>query len=172
MKTLDENLNILEGAVEELSNSTSFGPLKKTLVDIGDLVSKILDGEEIPENIKVEMDLGEGFSAINLDAPKMMRALANIVDNAVEAMPKGGKLRVQVVRSKSSVLVTVTDSGTGIPDIVKPNIYKPFFTTKPNSLGFGLFYAKDIIEAHGGKIEYNSVEGKGTTFMVTLPFIA
>jgi|WetSurMetagenome_2_1015567.scaffolds.fasta_scaffold127933_1 signal transduction histidine kinase len=161
MKTLDENLNILEGAVEELSNSTSFGPLKKTLVDIGDLVSKILDGEEIPENIKVEMDLGEGFSAINLDAPKMMRALANIVDNAVEAMPKGGKLRVQVVRSKSSVLVTVTDSGTGIPDIVKPN-----------SLGFGLFYAKDIIEAHGGKIEYNSVEGKGTTFMVTLPFIA
>lgn len=137
MKTLDENLNVLESAVEELSSSTSFGPLKKTLVDIGDLLSKILDGEEIPENIKVEMDLGEGFSAINLDAPKMTRALANIIDNAVEAMPNGGKLRVQVVKSKSSVLVTVTDSGPGIPDSVKPSMYKPFFTTKPNSLRRG-----------------------------------
>jgi signal transduction histidine kinase len=172
LKTLDENLNVIEGAVEELSNSTSFGPLKKTLVDVGDLLGKILKEEEIPDSIKVELELGEGFNAINVDAPKLRRALANIVKNAVEAMPEGGTLKVQTSKSKSSVVITVTDTGAGIADSVKPSIFKPFFSTKPRALGFGLFYAKDIIEAHGGKIEFNSVMGKGTTFMVTLPFIA
>jgi signal transduction histidine kinase len=171
LKTLDESLNIMESAVEELSNSTSFGSLKKTLVDIGDLLGKILEEENIPDSIKVELELGEGFNAINVDASKVRRALANIVKNAVEAMPNGGTLKVQTSKSKSSVVITMTDTGVGIPDIVKPNLFKPFFTTKPRALGFGLFYAKDIIEAHGGKIEYNSVMGKGTTFMVTLPFL-
>jgi len=172
LKTLDESLNVIESAVEELSNSTSFGSLKKTLVDIGDLLGKILEEENIPDSIKVELELGEGFNAINVDAPKLRRALANIVRNAVEAMPDGGTLKVQTSKSKSGLVIMVTDTGMGIPDTVKPNIFKPFFTTKSRALGFGLFYAKDIIEAHGGKIEYNSVMGKGTTFMVTLPFLA
>jgi signal transduction histidine kinase len=135
-------------------------------------LGKILEEEGVPKSIKVELELGEGFNAINVDAPKLKRALANIVKNAVEAMPDGGTLKVQTSKSKSSVIITVTDTGVGIPDSVKPAMFKPFFTTKPHALGFGLFYAKDIVEAHEGKITFNSVMGMGTTFMVTLPFLA
>ncbi|MCX6649001.1 MAG: sensor histidine kinase [Candidatus Bathyarchaeota archaeon] len=170
LKTLDENLNVIEGAVEEISSTTSFGQLKKTLVDISELVNKIIDETKVPDGVKVEADLGEGFSALNVDAPRLKRALANIVDNAVEAMPGGGTLKVEVSKDKNEIVIKVSDTGVGIPESAKGMIFKPFYTTKPH--GLGLFYSKDIIEAHGGKIDYSSTEEKGTTFTVKLPLIA
>jgi len=171
LETLDENLNMIEGAVEELSSSTSFGQLKKTLVDIGDLVSRILEESKVPEAVKIEADLGEGFSAINVDVPRMRRAIGNIVENAVEAMPSGGTLKVKVTKNKNEIAIKVSDTGVGIPESGKTMLFKPFYTTKLHGLGLGLFYAKDIIEAHKGKIDYVSSVGKGTTFTVKLPLI-
>ncbi len=171
LKTMDENLNLIEGAVDELSTSTSFGQLKKTLVDIGDLVSMVVREMKVPEGIRVEIDLGEGFNALNVDASRLRRAIANIVNNAIEAMPNGGTLHVKVANDKNSINVSVSDTGVGIPEQARTLVFKPFYTTKPRGLGLGLFYSKDIIEAHGGKISYKSTPGEGTTFTVELPLI-
>ncbi len=171
LQTLDENLNLIEGAVDELSSNTSFGPLKRTLVDIGDLVEKMIGEMSIPEGVKVESDLSGSFSAINVDSPKLRRALQNIIDNAVEAMPAGGTLGARVSKTEDNVVIEVSDTGAGIPETARVMMFKPFYTTKPRGLGLGLFYAKDIIEAHKGKIEYTSRIGHGTTFTVKLPLV-
>lgn len=171
LKTMDENLNLIEGAIDELSTSTSFGQLKRTLIDIGDLVSMVIKETRIPEGVSVETDLGHGFNALNVDASRLRRAIGNIVNNAIEAMPNGGTLHVKVANEKNALTVSISDTGVGIPEQARTLVFKPFYTTKPRGLGLGLFYSKDIIEAHGGKIRYNSTPGKGTTFTIELPLI-
>ncbi len=171
LKTIDENLNVIEGAIEELSSTTSFGQLKKTLVDMSDLVNGIVGGTKMQNGVKVEVDLGEGFNALNIDASRLKRALGNLIDNAVEAMPNGGTLGVKVAKDKNAIIITISDTGMGISESARPMIFKPFYTTKPHGLGLGLFYSKDIIEAHGGKITYVSIPNMGTTFIVELPLV-
>ncbi|HEX4958755.1 MAG TPA: HAMP domain-containing sensor histidine kinase, partial [Lacibacter sp.] len=74
-------------------------------------------------------------------------------------------------REKENVFITITDNGTGIPQKVKDKIFQPFFTTKPTGqgTGLGLSLSYDIIKAHGGELTVQSMEGKGTTFIIQLP---
>jgi PAS domain S-box-containing protein len=94
----------------------------------------------------------------------------NLVHNALQAMDYKGNLRIDVERQEPNVLVSITDSGKGIPAEIMPKIFEPFFTTKSagEGSGLGLDIVKKIVEKHQGKIEFNSVSGK-TTFTVVIP---
>ena len=99
----------------------------------------------------------------------MRRAISNLVLNAVQAMPKGGELTISASRTNQSVLLSIQDTGVGIPQEDMSNLFRPLFTRKAQGQGLGLAVAKRIVEAHGGRIDANSQVGVGSTFTITLP---
>jgi len=86
-------------------------------------------------------------------------------------MPGGGQLRVSTESTSQppGVRIVLADSGMGIPAEVLPHIFEPFYSSKPEGLGLGLFISNDIVRQHGGHIDVKSEEGKGATFAVWLP---
>ena len=85
-------------------------------------------------------------------------------------MPEGGKLSLQLqIQPEGQVSVSIEDTGVGIPEKIKPQIFTPLFTTKPRGQGFGLAVCKRVIEAHGGSISFESQEGEGAKFTIQFP---
>lgn len=105
---------------------------------------------------------------MSVDEVLMRQAFSNLIQNAVEAMPEGGTLSIQA-REGKNVSVIVSDTGAGIPREAIKKVFLPFFTTKDKGVGLGLALVHKIVLSHGGRIEVNSREGKGTTFTVILP---
>ena len=102
---------------------------------------------------------------------QMRQVFLNVFKNAKEAMPKGGTLTVNTARENDNVLVHIQDTGMGIPEEIRNRIFEAFFTTKQKvkGVGLGLSVCYGIIKDHGGDIEVKSEEGKGTTFIISLP---
>jgi signal transduction histidine kinase len=97
----------------------------------------------------------------------MKQVIFNLTKNAAEAMAGGGRISIKGSVSENSIVLEISDTGTGIPAGI--DIFEPFFTTKPQGTGIGLSIVQQIVSAHGGSISYSSEHGKGTTFVITLP---
>jgi len=96
--------------------------------------------------------------------------LTNLIRNAIQAMPDGGKLIVRASRTDDAFLISIQDTGTGITQENIGKIWSPLFTTKAKGTGLGLPVCKRLVEAHKGEIMVESQVGKGSTFTVKLPF--
>lgn len=141
------------------------------LVQISDLVSEILTLVE-PEAARAGVILEwnpEVSVAISADADLLRHALLNVVRNALDAMPGGGRLRVSVNQSGDKCEISVTDTGLGIPAEVRHRIFEPFFSTKESGSGIGLAMTMRVLQLHGGSVEVDCVSGQGTTFCLRLP---
>jgi signal transduction histidine kinase len=103
------------------------------------------------------------------DSIFISRIMVNLVINAIQAMPKGGKLVIDAYKEANDFLITVKDTGVGIPEKVRGKLFEPMFTTKSKGQGFGLAVIKRLTETLGGKVTFESQVNKGTTFMVRLP---
>lgn len=121
------------------------------------------------KKIEFECHVQEQLPEFGFDRVQMRRALINIVRNAIEAMPKGGKLKLWVETQASNAVIHIEDTGSGIPREVLEKIFDPFFTTKDFGTGLGLAVVQQIIDEHGGKISCHSQIGEGTRFSITLP---
>jgi signal transduction histidine kinase len=122
----------------------------------------------------VEIRCPADIAKVTLDEVLMRQALSNLVQNAVEAMPKGGQLQIitTVVQSRGGrreLELQVSDTGVGIPSDRLDKIFLPFYTTKTKGTGLGLALVHKIVLLHNGRIQVESHEGKGTTFRVHLP---
>lgn len=119
----------------------------------------------------VTLELGESDEiTVMADPDKLKRAFTNILKNAVEAMPNGGKIRVEIAADSGFYKLDFSDTGIGIPKEQVHRIFEPFFTSqKRRGLGLGTSIARSIIEEHGGSISLSSEVGKGTTVTVSLP---
>jgi PAS domain S-box-containing protein len=136
-----------------------------TLVeDVINVVAPLLDQQRIEVRASVAPDLPK----LNLDSDKIKQALLNLIKNAIESMPDGGRLIVDARAGPSSVSLEITDTGMGIsPDV---DAFEPFMTTKKDGTGLGLVIVRQIILAHAGNISYRSGGfGDGTTFQIELP---
>jgi len=102
-------------------------------------------------------------------ANTLHRVVLNLVHNALDAMPQGGTLTLAGQGTATQVQLHVRDTGNGIPAAQLPHIFEPLYTTKPEGTGLGLYIVREIITAHAGEITVQSVEGDGTTFLLTLP---
>jgi signal transduction histidine kinase/ActR/RegA family two-component response regulator len=117
----------------------------------------------------VRTDLGD-VPAVAGEAAELREVITNLLLNGLDAMPDGGALDLDVRADGGSVIVTVRDTGSGMPAEVRERVFEPFFTTKgPRSTGLGLSVAYGIVQRHGGRIDVDSVEGRGTTFTIRLP---
>jgi signal transduction histidine kinase len=137
---------------------------------IGQIVKVISHRLEIG---KVTLDLRLTPHALEVrgDVTQIQQCFTNLMFNALEAMPGGGKLTIQGGHDDHEVFVTVTDTGEGIPEAVMPRIFEPFFSTKSAvaGVGLGLSMVHGIVSEHGGRIEVDSTIGEGTSFRVSLP---
>jgi len=120
--------------------------------------------------IKIEFTPAPGLPEVDHDSDQMHQVLLNLLLNAVQAIEGSGLVRVAVfAKNGGDAVITVSDTGRGIPAEHLPNIFRPFYTTKGNGTGLGLSLARRIVEEHHGRIEVASSSGKGTTFSVMLP---
>jgi signal transduction histidine kinase len=103
---------------------------------------------------------------------RLKQALLNVTINAIEAMPTGGQLSVELRAADSMAQLVVADTGPGIPPEMLEEIYKMHFTTKEGGTGVGLYVARSVVEAHGGTIRVESAPGRGTRFEIVLPTAA
>ena len=124
-------------------------------------------------NVQCQFDLPSESCAVIGDEGQLAQVFHNLVRNAVEAMPGGGAVGVQVSRQKSTradeVCIEVSDRGPGIAPEALDKIFTPFFTTKDKGSGLGLAVAFSIVQNHGGRIQVSSKSGVGTSFRVSLP---
>jgi signal transduction histidine kinase len=119
--------------------------------------------------LEVDVDLGE-IPPIEGHPVKLREVLTNILFNAVDAMPDGGRILVRTYHHEGSVFISITDTGIGIPDDIQSRIFDPFFSTKGTlGTGLGLSVAYGIVGQHGGHITVDSALGKGTTFTLCFP---
>ncbi len=106
---------------------------------------------------------------LRADARQFRQVLWNLLGNAADATPKGGRVKVRLVRQNGHAVLEVADSGEGIAQDDLGRIFDPFFTTKERGTGLGLAIVHRIVEAHGGELSVRSEEGRGSTFRVALP---
>lgn len=131
-------------------------------------VKEALSLVEVPEKIQL-FDSSQTEPMMKMDLEKIKRVFANLIKNAIEAMPNGGKLTITSRESDNNVEFVFADTGIGMTKEVMKKLWTPFFTTKSKGMGLGLAICKRILEAHGGKITVESEVDKGTTFTVTIP---
>lgn len=118
---------------------------------------------------KLELNLGN-TSPIMGDSAALREVILNLINNALDAMPDGGKLSIQTTQKDEKVLIFISDTGVGIPENIQSKIFEPFYTTKgENGNGLGLSIAANLIKQHKGGIYVDSIVSKGSIFMIELP---
>lgn len=188
-RLLKTDKNLIEEATQEIerlekliSDLLDFARPKEfnfEPTDINEIVRSIifLIGEQCNnQGVRLFTRYGRRATKAYMDAEKIRQGLLNVMINAIQAMPQGGELIIEtggggvdVTGENRSVTVTIKDTGPGIPDAVKGRIFDPFFTTHHEGTGLGLSITHSIVKEHGGTIRFDSEEGKGARFVVSLP---
>ncbi len=166
---IDREVDKANKIISDLLNFSRVKPLERSLADINDLIRHTLGHLPIPPEVRVTCRLASRLPPLLLDQTQIGQVFANIVSNALEAMPQGGRLKVETRKEDESVVVSFTDTGSGIPKENLGKIFQPLFTTKAQGIGLGLAICKNLVEAHGGKIWAESEGEMGSTFHVSLP---
>ncbi len=137
-------------------------------ISMNQLIQDTLLSIEIPDAIEVAVSVPKKMK-LKIDPSLMQRVLVNMVTNAVQAMPNGGKLKITVSKKMGETIIKVKDTGVGIRKEDLSKLFQPLFTTKSKGQGFGLPVCKRIVEALNGEIIVKSKLGKGSTFIVKIP---
>ncbi len=138
-------------------------------VMVEDAIKQAFSSIIIPEGIKVSINIQKDVPELCIDPLYLNRVLVNLISNALQAMPNGGKLTIKVQTKDGKATISVEDTGLGIPENVKSQIFKPLFTTKAKGQGLGLAVVKRLVEAIAGSVTFESQVGKGTAFTVSIP---
>ena len=135
--------------------------------DLKKIIDELLQKNGLPENVEVSVKVEA--EKVVADSTFISRIMYNLVNNAVQAMPNGGKLTIRTYKKENDTVISVKDTGVGIPENVRNKLFTPMFTTKSKGQGFGLAVIKRMTEALGGTVSFESQEGNGTIFTVRLP---
>jgi len=122
-------------------------------------------------DIVVEQELRSDLPLLRLDRDQMKQAFYNVIKNSLEAMKRGGILRIRTDRDDTHVLVSFVDTGSGMSAGNLSRVFEPYFTTKPSGTGLGLLIVRRIVREHGGELSIESSEGKGLTLTIRLPYV-
>ncbi len=136
-------------------------------MDLRDVLSDVLEATPKPANIVVVEDVGP--VELNADAKQVAQILTNLIDNAYQAMPDGGSLRIAARVDGATAVITVEDSGEGVDPELIERFFEPFFTTRSDGTGLGLAIVRRLTEGHGGQISIANGESGGTVVTVRLP---
>ena len=162
----------LDALVQDYLSLVRVGTIAPSRQDLGAAVqewAKEMHSLAVQQGVILDLAGHETVGEMAFHAGTLRRAVLNVVQNALEAMPQGGTLTLTCVRTATEVQLQVRDSGVGIPAEHVARIFEPLYTTKPGGTGLGLYIVREILVAHGGHATVESVEGLGATFTFMFP---
>jgi signal transduction histidine kinase len=162
-------LNTLVTNVLRFGRPAQITPKKIRLAELIEGVFQVIRAQADEQQVRLHCADETGGVPIEADAELLKSCFSNLAINAVQAMPGGGSLIFRVADGFDHQSVTVSDTGTGIPEDSLEKIFDPYFSTKEAGIGLGLAVTRKIVEDHDGEISVASTRGKGTTFTVRLP---
>lgn len=162
------NVKYITEVLNDLRTMTTTRTLTQEPLDVDVLIRRLMDRRILPNNVEVDLRLQSGVK-VRVDRTKLTRVIDNLINNAVEAMPQGGKLTLETRVEGDGYVITVGDDGEGVSEENLSMVFRPFFSTKETGMGLGLTYCKEVVEAHGGSIGVASERGVGTMVTVRLP---
>ena len=169
LRTIAQSLDKINGMCSRLSLLSQKLELQPREVDLNEVVENVLAGLDSLLKTKPVADLNP-LPKLILDPEQIQKVLTNLLLNAHEAIRNGGSIQVSTGQQGNFAALSVTDNGCGMSkEFINRLLFRPFQTTKKQGMGIGLFHSKKIIEAHQGRIEVESEEGKGSTFRALLP---
>jgi PAS domain S-box-containing protein len=168
LESIEQNVSYINKIVADLQDYAR--PVIPKYIDaiLYNLVVRCFRSIVVPENVSLSIDIDQSLR-FPTDPALFQRILTNLVINAIQAMPKGGNLIIGTTKKQTIIVLSVGDTGVGIPEHVKPKLFTPMMTTKAKGQGLGLAVVKRLVEALNGTITFESQEGKGTKFNVELP---
>jgi signal transduction histidine kinase len=172
LNIMDEEVNSSNKIINDLLGFSRVGKPAVSPTRIERVIEDALSHVPLPESIELVKTLNAELPEVAVDTDQIRQVMVNVLTNAVQAMPEGGKLTIGARTVDNSMQVEVTDTGVGIPEDAIGKIFDPLYTMKAKGIGLGLAVCKTIIERHQGHIEVESELGKGTAFTVKLPLIA
>jgi signal transduction histidine kinase len=174
-KKLKETLGSMQASVThsnkivtDLLEFSGGGEVKSVSLLLDGVIRDSLATVHVPRGIKVEIG-GSSEAHMSGDPTRLMRMFSNVLRNSIEAMPSGGRVIISMKVLRRRAQVFIRDEGVGMRREELSKLFTPYFTTKASGLGLGLAIAKQIAEAHGGRIDVRSRIGEGTTVRITLP---
>jgi len=170
---LREDVAKVERILEAGKNLRRFGSIHKEPVMINEIIREVFGQQKLPPTINVALELDEKVGTVAANKPVLMDILSDMIDNALYAMPNGGRLTLgtKLYRENNMVEIRVSDTGWGIPPDVLQSLQKPlpFFSTKENNLGLGVWLDYQAVQQMGGKLHIESQVNIGTSFSIQLP---
>ena len=121
--------------------------------------------------VTVKRKLGTQPLGVKVDVDVMKQAILNVIINGMQAMPQGGTLTISARRDEDNVITEIRDQGVGIPHELQEKIFELYFTTRKGGSGIGLAQTYQALQWHYGSIDFETVEGQGTTFRLRLPVV-
>lgn len=168
---IESEIERMNGIIKQFLDFSRPGLLCISNIDVNNILKgtlNLMSYELKEQNISVSKVFSEKVPEIKADGEKLKQVFLNIILNAIQAMPDGGKLLLKTAVDDGYVIVTIDDTGRGIPGDVKKKLFEPFFTTREEGLGLGLCITKRIVENHKGSIKIDSEVGKGTKVTIKL----
>ena len=177
LQILNREVGRSDQIIKSLLDFARSKPPDRQELNVNDVVRETLSQNVVTESIKVDSQLDETLPTIFADPTQLRQVFDNLICNAIQAMPEGGRLGVGTSKVSEGppksewIAVSITDTGVGIPQENLEKLFEPLFTTKSKGIGLGLALVKDLVEGNGGSIEVesNDTPGKGSTFTVRLP---
>ena len=177
LQILDREVDNCERIISSLLDFARPRELTLRQVHLPEVIEETLARNTVPKNVQVLTRYAEALPLIMADPDQLGLVFGNLIRNAIQAMPGGGRLTITaayveggtVRNPQSAIRIQVSDTGVGISEEHMGKIFEPLFTTKAKGMGLGLAVSKTLLERHGGTIEVESQVGKGTTFTVRLP---
>jgi signal transduction histidine kinase len=175
VQVLDKEIDRLDAVVKRFLDFTRPMEIRLEATQLADILKEVVEVAQ-PQLHKSKVEVAQllpiDVPEVYVDRALLKQAVLNLVLNAVEAMPQGGKLHVVLSRRGEMAEITVGDTGKGIPLENRQKIFQLFFTTRPGGSGIGLASTFRIVQLHNGSIDFTSEVGRGTTFRIELPLAA
>lgn len=171
LRTMSEAIGKMQNLMTKLSSIPDELELNLQLTDLSELFQDVIDKSGIKNWNKVRFSCDfQPVPKIAVDLEYIEKVILNLITNAIEAIPEEGDITLRLYSQGEFVLLEVSDTGSGMSQkFIDKHLFKPFQTTKKKGVGIGLYQCQTIVNVHGGRIEVDSTEGVGTTFIVKLP---
>jgi two-component system NtrC family sensor kinase len=174
LQLMEDGIKRIQKTVTNLLEYARTPILERTATDLNTIIDKslsLLEYQIRKNQIHVIREISDKLPPIEVDRNQMAQVFVNVFLNSIQAMGEGGTLKIGIGTPDERLILTISDTGKGIPGDVLPKVFDPFFTTKGEGrgTGLGLWITQGIVERHGGTIQITSQEGMGTTVEVQLP---
>jgi two-component system sensor histidine kinase HydH len=165
-----ERLNRVITELLEVSRPSDINPQHVDIHTIFNTTLRLIQSDANQNSVtEISLEIADNLKTIYVDSDRFVQVLMNIYLNSIQAMPEGGNLATKAESKNDHIVIVISDTGIGMTEETKRQIFNPYFTTKSTGTGLGMAIVQKIIEAHNGEITVSSIEGEGTEITIFLP---